>query len=216
MWIILVFGVWVRPKDESTNQMWNQIPDLQRLVPFVCIATVGFGLRSSSLQLLYYLKVWIFNDDISVVRCYERATLIWPWDRCERTPLHGVCEGEKRGFVLCLTARGKKNLLSQSRNVLLLRSTPEQEEGFYTASLSGNRGPLKVAYLHLNCRRWGAKMSHCLSGVSNCESSWEEDHQLSPHTSSRIETCNFGSLVGVKSSADESSAGKKRLKSQSA
>lgn len=59
----------------------------------------------------------------------------------------------KKGFVLCLTARGKKNLLSQSRNVLLLRSTPEQEEGFYTASLSGNRGPLKVAYLHLNCRR---------------------------------------------------------------
>lgn len=152
------------PKYESTNQMWNQIPDLQRLVPFVCITAVGFGLRSSSLQRLYYLKVWIFNDDISVVRCYERVTLIWPWDRCERTPLHGVCEGEK-GFVLCLMARGKKNLLSQSRNVLLLRSTPEPEEGFYTASLSGNRGPLKVAYLHLNCRRWGAKMSHCLWAV---------------------------------------------------
>lgn len=87
IWINLGFGC---------DQMWNQIPDLQRLVPFACITVAGFGLRSSSLQHLYYLKVWIFNEDISVVRCCERATLVWPWDRCERSPLHGVCEGKKR------------------------------------------------------------------------------------------------------------------------
>lgn len=43
---------------------------------------------------------------------------------------------------------GKRTLTEQK--VSLLRNSPEQEDGVYTVSLSGNRGPLEALYLHLN------------------------------------------------------------------
>lgn len=139
--------------------------------------------------------------------CYECALLVWSLKRSEQTPLHGVCK-RKKAFILRLMARGGKTYSHRAENVSLLRNSPEQEDRVYTVSLSGEQRPFGSGISSSKLLKMGAKMNHCLKAArETAKAAGKMDHQLSPHSSSRVPTCSFVSLVGVKSSADESSAG---------